>query len=389
MFITVRDKAFKGLQSARVYDDNNFLRVPARAARIGIQKYLASELGLTDRNPLEVINVYRPPNEVFAGDSLTSYKDVDITIEHPNEMVSSETYDAVSVGHVTSEGRREGDWVVCDLIIKAQDAIDTIEAGKVEVSMGYDMELKPETGVTDSGENYEFIQTSLRMNHIALVNAARAGGQARIFDKERVQNMPKVKLLDGQTVAIEDENAAALIQQNFDSVLKRVKDAEEETENAKKEKEMSDTAAEMAKEEKDNFKEKFEKEKEKTNDAAIASLVAEVSKARDKALVIAGKDFVCDSYNVLTILRKALTDALPTIDWSNKSDDVVLYAADAQYGKKTEDMEEEEQKDKKAKDSHEKLGKDADTVTMTDGDPQSVRDSAYQQFMNGTLGKES
>ena len=390
MKIQVRDRSSNALQSARLYDDNDFLRVPARAARIGIQQYTAAELGLKDRNPAEIINVYRPPEEVFAADSLASYKDVDVTVQHPNDMVTSETFDSVSVGHVTSEGRREGDWVICDLIVKSKDAINSIESGLCEVSMGYEMELQPKQGVTDSGDEYEFVQSALRMNHIALVTSARAGGQARIFDEGKVSNMPKVKLLDGKTVTLEDDNTATLIQQSFDSLMDKLDTAENKIVALTKDSEKFETALQMADEEKEELKDKFEKEKEKSNDSAVEARAAALVDARAKAKLIAGDSFSCNATSVIDVQRAALTDSYSTIDWSDKSADVIGFAFDMYAKKKDEEMEEEKEKQKKASDSHKKLGdEDEDEKEkMKDANPQMARDSAYEQFMNGTINKE-
>ena len=376
MKVTLTDKSSVPVGSSRVYDDNGFLRVPARAARIGVQKYLASELGLKDRNPMELIGVYRPPEEVFAADSLASYKDVDVTIEHPEDMVNSETYDAVSVGHVTSEGRREGDWVVCDLIVKSKDAIKEIENGKVEISMGYEMDLKKRKGTTDSGEDYEFVQTSLKMNHSALVSSARAGKEARIFDTNLKVKQMKVTLLDGKHVSVDSEEKAMLIQSAFDSVQNKLKDAEKKAEDMEEEKEKAVADAEMAKEEKEKAEDELEEEKKKTSDSAIAERVAGVTKALDQAKTIAGKDFSCDSFDLLSIKRKALSDAYPKTDWSDKPAAVIEYAFDEKYEEKAEDEDEEEKKS--ASDSWSNLATDAQNTKIVDA--QTARDNAYEEY---------
>ena len=69
--------------SSRTYTDNGFLRVKGRAARTGVYQDLASELELTDRAPNDIVNVYRPAEEVFNTDSLSSYSNVDVTNDHP------------------------------------------------------------------------------------------------------------------------------------------------------------------------------------------------------------------------------------------------------------------------------------------------------------------
>ena len=60
------------ISSERTYTDEGFLVVPARISRTGIQEYLAVEMGLTDRDPNDIIRVYRPEEEVFSDLSLSS-----------------------------------------------------------------------------------------------------------------------------------------------------------------------------------------------------------------------------------------------------------------------------------------------------------------------------
>src|SRR5690625_5711029 len=60
MRVLVHDRISYALTS-RTITDEGYLLAPAYVARTGVQQYLASELELTDRNPNEIINVYRPP----------------------------------------------------------------------------------------------------------------------------------------------------------------------------------------------------------------------------------------------------------------------------------------------------------------------------------------
>lgn len=59
MTVTVVDRAGYGI-THREFTDEGYLRVPGRVARVGVQKYQAQELGLTDRSPTSLVAVYRP-----------------------------------------------------------------------------------------------------------------------------------------------------------------------------------------------------------------------------------------------------------------------------------------------------------------------------------------
>jgi len=329
---------------------------------------------------MDVVNVYRPPEEVFSTDSLGSYKDTDVTDDHPSDLVNSKTYDAVSVGHVTSAGRQEGEWVIADLIIKSQDAIDKINSGKAEISMGYTMNLEAQGGVDPvSGKNYEFVQKSIKINHAALCDAARAGKEARLFDNKAKGAQMKVTLLDGQSITISDENQAALIQSQFDTLHTRLKDAEKKADDMEEEKEKAETAKDMANEEKEKVEDELEEEKKKTSDSNLSALVANVAKTMDSAKKIAGKEFACDSMNDIAIKRAALSDAYPKKDWKNLSDAVISFAFDEAEEKKADDEDEEE--NKSATDSWSRLANDAQSVKVTDA--QAARDENYRKFCKG------
>ncbi|ENY3828437.1 DUF2213 domain-containing protein [Vibrio cholerae] len=180
-------------KTSREYTPEGFLKVSGRAAKTGIQEYYAHELELTDREPNAVVRVMRFEGEVFSQDSLDSYIGVDITIEHPDTFVNSETFKSESVGLVTA-ARRDGDFVLVDMIVKSQDAIDAVHAGKVELSAGYQCHYEP----APQGASYDFIQRNIRINHLAITDSARAGSQVRLADSHAlvVDTSAKRKYLD-------------------------------------------------------------------------------------------------------------------------------------------------------------------------------------------------
>lgn len=319
--ITVCDRAsFAVSQSKRIYTDEGFLRVPGRVARTGTQEYLARELGLTDRAPNDIIKVYRPEGSVFDADSLASYDGADVTIEHPSGLVNAETYRHVSVGTVRGAGTRDGDFVTAELIIKDAAGVKAVESGKVQLSAGY-------TAIYDEapeGEPYDFIQREIRINHVALVDTARAGAQARLFDhKPGVHNMPVMITLDsGRTVDAADPSNATLVADTIDK-LRSALDSNNEL--------LQTTVDEMNKEKAraDEAEEMLEKEKEKTTDSAIYERIKAVSGVMDSARKLAGDKFTCDSCDPVTIMRAALTVAKDGIDWNDKADMYVQARFDA------------------------------------------------------------
>jgi hypothetical protein len=61
-----------------------------------------------------------------------------------------------------------------------QDAINAVVNGIQELSLGYSVNLIEEAGEYD-GERYDFRQTEIEYNHLAIVPSARAGSEARII----------------------------------------------------------------------------------------------------------------------------------------------------------------------------------------------------------------
>lgn len=322
MNIFIADRLSYAITSKREYTDEGFLRVPGRAARAGIQKYLASELGLTDREPNEVINVYRPPEEVFHPDSLASYEATDVTDNHPKDLVNSATFKDVSVGTVRAGARQDGDFVVVDVIIKDAKAIKAVESGKAQLSAGYMAEYDSSPGITPEGEPYEFIQRNIRINHVALVDKARAGAQARLFDSNPGVRTMKVVLDTGVQVEVADEATATLVTQTINTLKKRATDAEAEMTKAKED-------AEKMEAEKDQMAEQLEEEKKKSSHAALAERVATIAKTTSDALTLAGKEFTCDSMDITTIKREALAKVRPAVNWGDKSAVYIQAAWDA------------------------------------------------------------
>jgi len=300
--------------SSRVYTDNGFLRVKGKAARTGVYQYLASELGLTDRAPNDVVNVYRPADEVFNTDSLTSYANVDVTNDHPSAMVDAKTYKSTSVGHVIG-ATQSGDFVDVELIIKDAQAIADVESGKSQLSPGYTAVYVQENGTTDTGESYEFKQTGIDVNHVAIVKRGRGGAQVRIDDNQGVTTMIKVILDSGQSLEVADEAAAKLVTDAMKEAAQKVKDAE--------------AKADKAEAKADKAEEELEAEKAKTTDAAIAERVEAIAAVRTNAVKIVGDSFKCDSVDTMTIQREALKAKRPTVDWADKSDVYVQASFDA------------------------------------------------------------
>ena len=161
------------------------LNVPG--ARTGIQEYTNSELRIqnSELSPTggnELIPVYRPEEEVFAPETMASFEGMPVTNDHPPDGVDVSNIRALQKGHAHNVRRgsgEESDLLLADLIITDPALITAIlEEGKREISCGYTYELCMENG--------QYIQRKIRGNHVAVVDAGRAGSRVSIKDRKPV-----------------------------------------------------------------------------------------------------------------------------------------------------------------------------------------------------------
>ena len=217
------------------------LNVPV--ARTGVQEYLPEELGLGGGGDL--VQVQRPEDEVFSPETVASFEGMPVTNDHPPLGVDIGNIRALQKGHAHNVRRgsgEESDLLLADLIITDPGLIDAILDGKREISCGYTYELCEENG--------QYIQRKIRGNHVAVVDAGRAGPRVSIKDhkanvyERSTSNMKKSlsKILarmakdgDIETVAeiieemIEPEAAAeAAAEETVEEVAEAVEEVAEE-----------------------------------------------------------------------------------------------------------------------------------------------------------------
>ena len=145
---------------------NGFVRAEGYLTRSGIFVYRDAQ-GKTVRE-------LRPPEEVMHADSLASFGLMPVTNEHPSELLTADNAKQYAVGSVSESVVPEGDKVRAVLMITDASAIEALDAGKSELSCGYTADVVQEAGVWQ-GQPYDAIQRNIRGNHVALVDAGRAG----------------------------------------------------------------------------------------------------------------------------------------------------------------------------------------------------------------------
>jgi uncharacterized protein len=140
-------------------------------------------------------HIERTEEEVFSPDSIASLRGKPVTDDHPPVDVEPENWSYYTRGVVLSPRRGEGalkDFLLADLIIYDAEMINDIEAGKREVSCGYNpqyLQVLDEKGDDIPGQGE---QTNILYNHLALVERGRCGPRCSIGDKRTVDEKPEV-----------------------------------------------------------------------------------------------------------------------------------------------------------------------------------------------------
>ena len=213
------------IQDARKTRDGNIV-ANVRAARSGIQVYKGFEVGRPD---LTDVRVFRPESEVFAKDSLITYAHRTVTLTHPDELVSPENWKHVAVGHTDGEVARDGEFVRVSMFLADKAAIDAVDSGIRQLSMGYTADIDWTDGTTPDGQQFDAVQRNMRMNHLAVVAAARGGLELNIGDDEGGQTMAgetnRSIMVDGVPVSLPDQSAA-IVDKALKDAAARVTDAQ-------------------------------------------------------------------------------------------------------------------------------------------------------------------
>lgn len=156
-------------------------------ARTGTYKYLREEVGLDGSG---VVDVYRTEDQVFDKTAMASFEGKAFTDTHPSVDVGADNWSIYAKGETRNVRRGAGDFSNClmaDIIVRDPIVINEIRSGaKREISSGYECEYVEEDG--------KIYQRNIRGNHVALVQAGRAGNQVKIYDEKKVINSEYRKL---------------------------------------------------------------------------------------------------------------------------------------------------------------------------------------------------
>jgi uncharacterized protein len=269
---------------------NGMIRAEAAIAKVGVQKYITKDGDVTFE--------YRSEEEVFKKETMDSFEQVPVTDDHPTEPVTADNYKTYAVGSV-SHLLREDDLVVASVMVADKGAIESVMAGKKEISCGYVCDVVPQEGFW-KGVKYTHVQKNIQGNHIAIVNKGRAGDRVRLridtaesdMDNEvpepavkqntKVVNMEKIKI-DGQELEVSAE-----VKKAVESVIQQLQDA-----------------------------------KRDSSDEAISARVSRRVGIQSKASKIISADVTMDALSDIEIMKRVIAKANPSLKLEGKSADAI------------------------------------------------------------------
>lgn len=355
---------FKSKLNLTIDETTGFFTSDVVLSRVGVQEYYGFELGLSDDQAFQKFGVFRPPEEVFNQDSIRSFVNMVVTDDHPSGLVTVSNVKDLQVGTVSSPQADEKNGIVKGIItITDRKQIEKTENGKIKVSLGYVQNLIQKDGVYN-GENYQFVQTKIRGNHLAIVDAGRCGAACRIItdhDKRKGENI-MIITIDGIEYDVENKQLAQAIQNqqkahdaSEEEMKKKIEEKDEELEEMKKKKE----------------------EAEATKDAALKKVLtdeqlSEVVKSHVE-LIVDAKMILGDKMPECGICPKEIKSAIidhvyGETDFSGKTDDYI----NAMFDLALKDV-------KGSKEGFEKFKKDMGDKTK---DKKTIsRDSARTNYM--------
>ncbi|MDY6450701.1 DUF2213 domain-containing protein [Acinetobacter faecalis] len=174
--------------------------------------YAEGEVPVTADAGLIVIT--RDEDDLFRPETIASFEGKPITNDHPDDWVTPDNWKDLSKGTAQNIRRGEGiedHLLIADLLVQDKDAIEAIQNGKVQISLGYDADYSE----VSKGKG---IQSNIIGNHVALVDKGRCGSRCSIGDKQmakkklsfadRIRNLVKTKDADEAeklAKAVEDE----------------------------------------------------------------------------------------------------------------------------------------------------------------------------------------
>ncbi len=320
------------VQGDAVITEEGYIRANAIVTRTGIFNYRNADGSL--RREL------RHPDDVWNDESISSMQLIPVTNGHPNErLVTAENYKRLAVGFTGETIKKNGDFVLANMVITDHETVNAIKNNnRRELSLGYLVDLD-ETPGNYNGDDYDARQTNVRYNHLAIVDKARAGSEARIaldsldaeeFIKEEVPAMAKRKIkIDNDELFIEESAA-----DHIDHLEANVRNLTDEMERVRRE--LDEQKAQLANARKELERSEAERDsmRDRVNSPTAMNMTANMDSAAFKKAVNEriklyqfaeqtlgkAKTSNLDSMNAIDIKKTIISECRKSINLDGKSD---------------------------------------------------------------------
>jgi len=273
----------------RKIDENGFITIENNPiSRSGVFPYLGRSIGADE--PDKIYYVYRPPEELADPECINSFKlkplvdDHDMLGASENGLLPPEKKGVHGVIGETIEFRENV--LYATITIFSEALANLIKQGKKDLSLGYRCLYEKSTG-TFAGQTYDYVQRSLRGNHLALVDQARCNVAVldSQFTFDKLDIFEKEPEMDKQAFDSLNDTVSKLAQ-SVEGIMKRLDAKDEAEKKAEEEKAMMDkkaadeaAAAEAAKAEK---KEGEDEDKDGYSEKAMDAMSKDLKAAMDK-----------------------------------------------------------------------------------------------------------
>lgn len=251
-----------------IVTDEGYIRANAVVTRTGVFLYKNADGSL--RKEL------RHPDDVWDEQSISSMQLIPVTNNHPIEkLVTAENSKRLAIGYTGESIKKEGKYILANLVVTDKDGVNAIiNDGRKELSLGYTVDLDENPGIYE-GEQYDARQTNIRYNHLAIVDKARAGSEARIAldHKDAVEIKNEVCSMKQRRVKIDNDEIMVeeSVADYIDRLERDMKNLLEERDRVESEIKMIRDKLEKAEGERDSSKDMLlkaeEKMKETNNDS--------------------------------------------------------------------------------------------------------------------------
>lgn len=173
--------------SERTADLNGFWTVRNNPlTKVGVFEYSAAQVGDATLPPDTIVKVFRPPESLSDPETIASFRLLPLIDDHVmlGDAIGDMPAERKGVHGVIGDDvvfNPEDGYLRSTLKIFSEALKSLIDQGKRDLSIGYLCKYIKQAG-TFMGEAYDYVQTNIRGNHVALVKEGRAGDDVCVLD---------------------------------------------------------------------------------------------------------------------------------------------------------------------------------------------------------------